>query len=165
MNPVSCYPLPFNNFLLSNKMNLIFFFLFESCSVMSNSLQTHGLYCPWNSPGQNTGVGHFSLLQGIFPIQWLNPDLPHCGQILYQFNHKESPRMLEWIAQPFSSRSFRPRNWTGVSWIAGGFFTNWAIREARTIRYLNLRGDLTLSLDYKILVSVLQEHSHSYWLQ
>ena len=33
---------------------------------------------PWNSPGQNTGVGSLSLLQGIFPTQGSNPDLPHC---------------------------------------------------------------------------------------
>ena len=39
----------------------------ESCSVVSNSLRSHGLYSPWNSPSQNTGVGSFSLLQGIFP--------------------------------------------------------------------------------------------------
>ena len=41
----------------------------ESCLVVSNSLQPHGLYSPWNSLGQNTGVGSFSLLQGIFPTQ------------------------------------------------------------------------------------------------
>ena len=58
----------------------------ESLSVMSNSLQPLGLYCSWMSPGQNTGVGNLSLLQGIFPTQ--------------------------------------------VSSIAGGFFTNWVIREA-----------------------------------
>ena len=34
---------------------------------MSDSLQPHGLYSPWNSPGQNTGVSSCSLLQGIFP--------------------------------------------------------------------------------------------------
>ena len=44
----------------------------KSCSVMSDSLQPHGLYCPWNSPGQNTGVGSLSLLQGIFPTQGSN---------------------------------------------------------------------------------------------
>ena len=38
----------------------------ESCSVMSDSLGPHGLYSPWNSPGQNTGVGSLSLFQGIF---------------------------------------------------------------------------------------------------
>ena len=60
----------------------------KSCSVMSNSLQPHGLYCPWNSPGQNTGVGSLFLLQGIFPTQGSNPGLPHCRQILYQLSHR-----------------------------------------------------------------------------
>ena len=41
----------------------------ESRSVMSDSLQPHGLYSSWNSLDQNTGVGSLSLLQGIFPIQ------------------------------------------------------------------------------------------------
>ena len=39
------------------------------CSVMADSLKPHGLYSPWNSPGQNTGVCSLSLLQGIFPTQ------------------------------------------------------------------------------------------------
>ena len=88
------------------------------------------IYSPWNSPGQNTKVGSFSLLQGIFPTQGSNPGFLHCRQILYQLSHKGSPWILEWVAQPFSSRSSWPRNWTGVSCIAGKFFTNWAIREA-----------------------------------
>ena len=61
----------------------------ESCSVVSDSLQPHGL--PWNSPGQNSGVGSLSLLQGIFPTQGSNPGLPHCGQILHQLSHEGSP--------------------------------------------------------------------------
>ena len=48
----------------------------------------YGLYSPWNSPGQNTGVGSLFLLQGIFPTQGSNPGLPHCRQILYQLSHK-----------------------------------------------------------------------------
>ena len=102
----------------------------ESHSVVSDSLWSHGLYSPWNSPGKNTGVGSLSLLQEIFPTQGLNPGLPHCGQILYQLSHKRSPRILEWVAYPFSRRSSQPRHWTGVSCIAGRFFTNWAMREA-----------------------------------
>ena len=101
----------------------------ESCSVMFDSLWPHGLYSSWNSPGQNTGVGSLSLLQGIFPTQELNPGLLCCRQILYQLSHKDSPRILEWIAYPFSSGSSRPRNQPWVSCIAGGFFTNWAMRE------------------------------------
>ena len=48
-------------------------------------------YSPWNSPGQNTGVGTLSLLQGIFPTQGSNPSLLYCRQILYQLSHKGSP--------------------------------------------------------------------------
>ena len=90
----------------------------ESRSVLSDSLQ-HGLYSPWNSPGENARVGRLSLLQGIFSIQRSNPGLPHCRQILYQLSHKGSPRILEWVAFSFSSGSSQPRNQTGVSFIAG----------------------------------------------
>ena len=62
----------------------------------------------------------------IFPTQGSNPGLLHCKRILYQLSHKGSPRILEWIAYPFSSEFSWPRNWTRVSCIAGGFFTNWA---------------------------------------
>ena len=104
----------------------------ESCSVVSNSLWPNGLYSPWTSPGQNTGVGSYSLLQGIVPTQGLNqvlnPGLPHFRQILYQLSHQGSPRILQWVVYPFSRGSSQPRNWTGVSCITGGFFTSWAIR-------------------------------------
>ena len=99
----------------------------ESRSLVSDSLRPHGLHSPWNSPGQNPGVGSLSLLQGIFPIQGSNPGLPHCRWILYQLSHKGNPRVLEWVAYPFSSGSFWPRNWPGVSCTACRFFTNWAI--------------------------------------
>ena len=62
----------------------------ESHSVVSDSLQPHGLYSQWNSPGRNTGVGSLSLLQGIFPTLGLNPGLPHCRWLLYQLSHKGS---------------------------------------------------------------------------
>ena len=65
----------------------------ESHSVVSYSLQPHGLHSPWNSPGQNPGVGSLSLLQGIFPTQGSNPGLPHCRQILYQLSHQGSPQI------------------------------------------------------------------------
>ena len=65
--------------------------VWESRSVVSDSLWPHGLYSPWNSPGQNTEVGSFSLLQRIFPTQGWNPGLLHCRQILNQLSHKVSP--------------------------------------------------------------------------
>ena len=66
-----------------------------SQSVVFNSLWSQGLYSPWNSPGQNTRVGSHSLLQGIFPSQGSNPDLPRCGQILYQLSHQGSQNNLQ----------------------------------------------------------------------
>ena len=101
----------------------------ESCLVMSNSLQPHGQFSPWNYPNQNTGVGSLSLLQGIFPIQGSNLGLLHCKWILDQLSHKGSPRILEWVAYCLSSGSSRPRNRTGVSCVTGRYFTNWAIRD------------------------------------
>ena len=96
----------------------------ESHSVMSNSLWPHGLYSPWNSAGQNTSPG----------------DLPRSPALQAQFfttwATKEAQESWSGVAYPFSSGSSWPRNWTGVSCIAGGFFTNWAIREAlRSLRY------------------------------
>ena len=62
----------------------------ESRSVLSDSLGPHRLYSPWNSPGQNTGVGSLSLLQGIFPTQGSNPGGPHCRWILYHLSYREA---------------------------------------------------------------------------
>ena len=61
---------------------------------MSDSLWPHGLYSPWNSPGQNTGVGSCSLLQGIFPVQGSNPGLQYYRQIIYQLGHQGSLYIL-----------------------------------------------------------------------
>ena len=101
---------------LEIKVSIVFFIVWacESRSVVSDSLWPHGLYNPWNSLGQNTGVGSCFLLQGIFPIQGSSPGLLHCRQILYQLSHKASRRILEWVAYPFSSGSSWPRNRTGV---------------------------------------------------
>ena len=57
---------------------------------MSDSLWPHGLYSPWHSPGQNTGVGSCSLLQGIYPTQELNPGLLHHRQV-YHLSRQSSP--------------------------------------------------------------------------
>ena len=102
----------------------------ESGRVVSDSSWPHGLYSPWHSPGQNTGVGSLFLLQGIFQTQGSYPGLLCCRWILYQLSHQGSSRILEWVAYPFSSGSSWPRARTGISCIAGRFFTSWATREA-----------------------------------
>ena len=103
----------------------------ESSSVVSDFLPPHGLYSPWNSPGQNTGVGSLSLLQRIFPTQGLNPGLLHCRWILYQLSHKGSPSILEWVAYPFSTGSSLPRNRTRVSCIGDSLPTELSEKPKR----------------------------------
>ena len=101
------------------------------CSLPGSSV--HG-----DSPGNNSGVHCHVLLQGMFPMQGSNPGLPHCRWILYHLSHQGSPRILESVAYPFSRVSSQLRNRTGISCIAGRFFTNWATREAHSSPYYHL---------------------------
>ena len=137
----------------------------ESCSAMSDSSGPHGLYSPWNSWGQNTGVGSLSRLQGIYPTQGPNPGLPHCRRFLYQLSHKGSPRILEWVAYLFSRESSWPRNWTGVS-IAGGLFTSWAMREAPkyqfNVYYINCYVESKLIVKIISMIIILSRRLYIY---
>ena len=88
---LSCYMWYYTLLSLHTTLHQLHYFFFisfwgcpplsESCSVMSDSLQLHGLYSPWNSLGQNTAVCSCSLLRGIFPTQGSNPGLSHCRWI------------------------------------------------------------------------------------
>ena len=68
----------------------------KSCPTLCDS---HGLWrtrllCPWNFPGQNTGVGCYFLLQGIFPHQGWNPHLLLHRWILYHWATWEAPQKI-----------------------------------------------------------------------
>ena len=91
---------------------------------MSPALQVDSL--PTELPGKpiNIGLSCHALLQGIFPTQGSNPGLPYYRQILYSLSHQGSPRILEWVAYPFSRRFSQPRNRTRVSCIVGKLLTN-----------------------------------------
>ena len=72
---------------------------------MSDSLRPHGLWptrllCPWDFPGNSTGVDCYFLLQGIFPTQGSNLGLPHCRQMLYHLSH-----------QHHLNEGIKPPNW------------------------------------------------------
>ena len=91
---------------------------------VSESLQPHGLYT----------VHEARILEWVL-VPYSKGSSQPSGQT--QVSHiqadslpAEPPGILEWVAYPFPSRSSWPRNRTGVSCIAGGSFTNWAIREA-----------------------------------
>ena len=97
----------------------------QSCPTLFNPVDCSppGSFVHGDSPGQNTGVDNLSLLQGIFPTLGSNPGLSHCRQTLHHLNDQGSPRILEWVAYPFSRGSSQPRGQTQVFHIAGRFFT------------------------------------------
>ena len=116
----------------------------ESRSVVSDSLWPHRLYSPW-TPGQNTGVGSLSLLQGVFPIQGWNPGLPHCRRILHQLSYQRGP---------FSShlQSFPGSFWERISVSPSNRTQNWVWESAHPpVNELLVRTKLnTLSRKTKI---------------
>ena len=82
----------------------------ESLLVVSDSLWHRGLLpskllCPGKSPGKDAGVDCHFLLQVIFLTQASNPGLLHCRQILYHMSYQGSPRILGWVAYPFSRKT------------------------------------------------------------
>ena len=99
-----------------------------SCSVVSNSLWPYG-QVPLSM--EFSRQEYWSGLPFPAPGYLPNLSLLHCRQILYCLSHQQSPRILEWIAYPFSRGTSRPRNWTKVSCIAGRFFTSCATQEAQ----------------------------------
>jgi len=103
----------FNLFLAQGPFPFVF-----KCAVLSRGLLPTRILCAV-FPGKNTGVGYHALLEDIFPTQESNPGLPDCRWILYRLSHRGSPRILEWVAYPFSRGSSQPRNRTRVSCIVG----------------------------------------------
>ena len=140
----------------------------ESHSVVSDSA-TPWTVCPWNFPVQNTGVGSWSLFQGIFPTQGLNPGLPHCRQILYHLSHQGSPVVKYWNFVTVFVTSFcypgpaSPGNHRSVSVTLGWFaFSRILCKWSHTF-YILLALFLSLS---KIILKFLQVHRvvHSFLL-
>ena len=91
-----------------------------SHSVMSNSLQPHGLQpsrllYPWNSPSKNPGVDCCFLLQGIFPTQGSNVGLLHCRQLLYCLSRQGSLK----VRMVITHEAGRGLSWKGSVWASG----------------------------------------------
>ena len=115
-------------------------------------LSVHG-----DSPGKNTGVGCHTLLQGIFPIQRLNPGLPHCRQILYQLSYQRSPKIagvgsLSLLQQIFLTQEL-----------------NWGLLHCRRILYqlTSLCFSESISCEKEISPAILINktcHSHQWFL-
>ena len=92
------------------------------------------LLCPWGFSRKESWSGS----PCPPPVDFPNPGLLHSRRILYHLSYQGSPRILEWVAYPFSRRTSQSRNHTGVSWISGSLLTSWATWEAQYALYLPL---------------------------
>ena len=130
-----------------------------SCSVVSDSMDSsllassiHGL------SRQESGVGCYALLQGIFPTQGWNPGLLHYRQVLYHLSHQGSPRILEWVAYPFPRGSSWPRNWTGVSCIVSMGSPANIIFDGKKLKVFPLRQGIRQGWQFSpLLVNIVLE--------
>ena len=118
----------------------VLFLVVQLCPILYDPMDYSppGSFVHGDSPGKTIGVGCHALPQGISPTQGPNTGLLHCRRILYHLSHQGSPGIVEWVAYPSSRGTSRPRNWTGVSCIAGAFFTSWATQEALWAIYIIL---------------------------
>ena len=71
------------------------FFGSQSCPTVCSLVDCSPtrLLCPWDSPGQNTGVGCHTLLRGIIPTQGSNPCLLHWQADSLPPSHLGSPKL------------------------------------------------------------------------
>ena len=120
---------------------------------MSDSLWPHGLYSPWNSLGQNTGVGSLSLHQGISPTQGSNPGLPHFGRILYQLSHQESPCKSSFF--PVHEKNFNNS-------ISSGNYNNFS--SMYNTFWLSHHSDTTISQARADVRAIWLRHLSPHWL-
>ena len=100
-----------------------------SCSVLSDSLRSHGLHSPRNSLGQNAGVGNLSLLQGSNPNPRIKPRSPVLQVDSLPAEPQGKPKNTGVGNLSFLQRIFPTQELNRVFCIAGRFFTNWAISD------------------------------------
>ena len=95
-------------------------------------------YIAWTCPKwlpqikKNLSLNHWTQCQVKVKVAQLCPTL--CNPMYFTVHGILQARILDWAAYPFTSGSFQPRNQTGVTCIAGGFFNNWAMRVRSTLQ-------------------------------
>ena len=100
------------------------------------SRQEHWSGLPFPSPMHKSEKWKMVIIMMYFStVKWSEVKVTQlcltlCDPVDYIVHGIFQARILEWVSSPFSMGSAQPRNWTGVSCTAGGFFISWATREA-----------------------------------
>ena len=105
---------------------------------MSDSLRPHGLLCPWDSQGKNTGVRCHSLFQGIFPTQRSNPVSCIAGRFFTIWATREAPKKTQSIQNYKDSLVHLISNFTEVPYTAASSDCSRPTLESECQACLNL---------------------------
>ena len=96
----------------------------------------------------------FFFLREVAAVSFLDPQVKVtqscptlCDLMVYTVHGILRARILEWVAFPFSRSSSQPRDWTQVSHIADGFFTNSPRNHQINIRKISWLKESTKYLD------------------
>ena len=127
---------------------------------MSDSLQPHVLYSPWNSPGQNTGVGSLSILHGIFPTQGLTPGLLHCKRILYQLSYQGRPKTAEDTVNCKTLQTHQPSLSPKVTQLGGEALGSHGSHLSTKQKHLS--SDLNILVSIEIVTNMIYWHLQFY---
>ena len=120
----------------------------ESHSVLNDSLQPHGLYSPWNSPGQDTRMGSSSLLQGIFPTSWATREALVYFRLALEVTH-----LYRTSLQVVENRFYVLHAWL-LSWTN----TNWALISTNTSGCMDIEKERFLPLFFHVTVDFRSDY-------
>ena len=112
------------------------------------TLQHYGLYSPWNSPGQNTGMGSSSLLQGIFPTSWATREA-----LIYFRTALEVTHLYRTSLQVVENSLYVLHVWL-LSWTN----TNWALVSTNTSEYMDIEKERFLPLFFHVTVDFRSDY-------
>ena len=127
----------------------------QSCVTLCDPTDCTGSSVHGDSPGKNTGVGCHTLLQGIFPTQGMNLDLPHCRWILYCLSHQRRPYSCSvQLAQSFSHVQFFVTPWTVACQASLSITNSWSLLKLMSIESVMPSKRLILCHSLFLLPSV-----------
>ena len=127
----------------------------QLCPTLCDPKDCTGSSVHADSLGKNTEVGCHALLQGIFPTQGLNTDLPHCRWILYCMSHQRSPYSCSvQSVQSFSHVQFFATPWTVACQASLSITNSWSLLKLMSFKSVMPSNHLILCHPLFLLPSV-----------
>ena len=161
------FPLVLHTTLLITYFSLDCVFFSFLSTVLSLPVMSDSLRHPWTAAHQapqSMGILQASMLEWVaipssrdLPNPGIEPRSPALQVDSLVTEPSGKPKNMEWVACPISRGSSWPRNQTGISCIAGGFFTSWATRVQIFFTFV-LFCILSIFQNWKYIQNLIESH-------